>query len=98
MAELGLESTVNSVSLDIQTALLDIHNARANLVLYDESLRSAEEDLEIAQERYNLGAATVLDLLDAEKNLADANNKFVSAKFDFNLAVAALYKAMGKRQ
>ncbi len=98
LAKLELESTVNGVSLDIQTALLDIHNARANLILFDESLRSAEEDLEIAQERYNLGAATVLDLLDAEENLAYASNQFVSAKFDFNLAVSALYKAMGKRQ
>jgi len=98
LAKLSLESTINSVGLDIQRALLDINNARANLNLYQESLRSAEEDLEIAQERYNLGAATVLDLLDAEKNLADARNQFVSAKFDFNLAVSALDKAMGKRR
>ncbi len=82
----------------MQTALLDINNARANLILYEESLRSADEDLQIAQERYNLGAATVLDLLDAEKNLADARNNFVSAKFDFNLAVFALDKAMGQRR
>jgi len=98
LAGLTLESTINSVGLSIQTALLDINNARANLYLYEESLRSAEEDMQIAQERYNLGAATVLDLLDAEKNLADARNSFVSAKFDFNLAVSALDKAVGRRR
>jgi outer membrane protein TolC len=98
LAELTMESTINGVGLDIQTALLSINNARANLYLYEESLHSAEKDLEIAQERYNLGAATVLDLLDAEKNLADARNSFVSAKFDFNLAVSALDKAMGRRR
>lgn len=98
LAQLNLETTINGVGLDVHTALLDIINARANLVLYEESLRSADEDLQIAQERYNLGAATVLDLLDAEKNLADARNNFVSAKFDFNLAVSALDKAMGQRQ
>lgn len=98
LTQLTLESTVNGVGLDIQTALLGINNARANLYLYEESLRSAEEDLEIAQERYNLGAATVLDLLDAEKNLADARHSFVSAKFDFNLAVSALDRAMGRRR
>ncbi len=98
LAVVSLESTVNSVGLEIQTALLGINNARANLYLYEESLRSAEEDLQIAQERYNLGAATVLDLLDAEKNLADARNSFVSAKFDFNLAVSALDRAMGRRR
>jgi len=98
IAQLNLESTINSVGLDVQTALLDINNARANLILYEESLRSADEDLQIAQERYNLGAATILDLLDAEKNLADARNNFISAKFDFNLAVSALDKAMGQRR
>ena len=98
LAQIEQESTVNGVGLAVQTALLDINNARANLALYEESLRSAEEDLQIAQERYNLGAATILDLLDAEKNLADARQQSVSAKFDFNLAVAALDKAMGKRQ
>ncbi len=98
LAKLTLESTINGVGLDVQTALLSINNARANLYLYEESLHSAEKDLEIAQERYNLGAATVLDLLDAEKNLGDARNNFVSAKFDFNLAVSALDKAMGRRR
>jgi len=98
LANLNLESTINSVGLEVQTALLDINNTRAKLALYEESLRSAEEDLEIAQERYKLGAATILDLLDAEKNLAEARNNFVSAKFDFNRNVAALDKAMGKRQ
>jgi len=98
LAQLSRESTVNGVGLAVQTSLLDINNARTNLTLYEESLHSAEEDLQIAQERYNLGAATILDLLDAEKNLADARQRFVSAKFDFNLAVAALEKAMGKRR
>ncbi len=52
----------------------------------------------IAQERYNLGAATILDLLEAQKNLADAQNNFISAKYDFNLAVSELDKAMGRRR
>ncbi len=98
LAQLSLESTINDVGLGVQTAILDINNARANLYLYEESLRSAEEDMQIAQERYNLGAATILDLLDAEKNLGEARQNFVSAKFDFNLAVSALDKAMGIRR
>ncbi len=98
LAEVNLESTINSVGLGIQTALLSINNARVNLQLYEESVRSAQEDMAIAQERYNLGAATILDLLDAQQNLADAQNSFISAKYDFNLAVSALDKAMGRRR
>ena len=57
---------------------------------------AAEEDLKITREKYNLGAATILDLLDAQVSLKTAQVALIQVDFDLNLAVAKLENAMGK--
>jgi outer membrane protein TolC len=44
-----------------------------------------------------LGAATILELLDAQVSLITAEKSEVEAEFDYNLSVARLENAMGIR-
>ena len=60
-----------------------------------ETVAAAEEDFNLVQEKYNLGAATILEVLDAQVSLVEAENSQVEAKYDYNLSVASLEKAMG---
>jgi outer membrane protein TolC len=48
------------------------------------------------QEKYNLGAANILELLDAEVSFKQAESDQVEAWYDYNLAVAQFEKAIGK--
>ena len=59
-------------------------------------MAAAEEDLKITQEKYNLGAATILDLLDAQVSLKEAQVALIQVDFGLNLAIAQLENAMGK--
>ena len=61
-----------------------------------ESVAAAEENMKIVQERYNLGAATILDLLTAQEDLKRAQVSYINSRFDLNLAIARLENAMGK--
>ncbi len=83
------------VELDIKTAYLNIQEATEALKVAEEVVASAEEDMSITQEKYNLGAASILDLLDAQVSLINAQNTQNNAKFDHNLAIAKLENAMG---
>ncbi len=85
------------VELDIKTAYLDIQKATEALKVAEEVVASAQEDMSITQEKYNLGAASILDLLDAQVSLINAQNTQNNAKFDHNLAIAKLENAMGIR-
>ena len=51
---------------------------------------SAEEDLRLVQERYNLGAATILDLLNAQVSLISANSSLVRSNYDEKILRAEL--------
>ncbi|MEW5924771.1 MAG: TolC family protein, partial [Candidatus Zixiibacteriota bacterium] len=63
----------------------------------EENVAAAREDMSLIQEKYNLGAATILELLDAQVSLITAQNNKVEVDFDYNLSIARLENAMGVR-
>lgn len=87
----------NNIALGIKEAYLEIQRADQALGVAEENVAAAKEDMSLIQEKYNLGAATILELLDAQVSLITAQNNKVEADFDYNLAVAQLENAMGVR-
>jgi outer membrane protein TolC len=59
---------------------------------------SAEEDHKFSKGRYELGAGTYLDLLNAEVSLQQARQQLVEALADARVAEAALERAIGERR
>jgi len=85
----------NQVIRDIEDAYLGIKLAEETLEVTGETERAAKEDFELVQEKYNLGAAALWELLDAQVSLKEAQFNRVKAEFDYNLALAQLQNAMG---
>ena len=96
-AKANLSDTRNFVAKEIKTAFLEIERLKEQKMVSQENVDASEEDLRIQQEKYNLGAAAILDLLNAQVSLKQAQVSLIRAEFDFNLAVSRLNKAMGKR-
>lgn len=86
----------NFTSQSIKAKYLDIERLKEKQNVSKENVEAANEDLKITQEKYNLGAATILDLLDAQVSLKRAQVSLIQADFDLNLAVSNLENAMGK--
>jgi outer membrane protein len=80
----------------IKTAYFNIEQLQEQLNVSRENVNAADEDLKISQEKYKLGAATILDLLDAQVSLKEAQMSLIQTEFDLNLAIANLENAMGK--
>jgi TolC family type I secretion outer membrane protein len=85
----------NDIARAVKTAYLDMERAQEQLNVAGETVDAANEDMALTQEKYNLGAATILELLEAQEDLIGAQNSKINAEFDYNLAVAALENAMG---
>jgi outer membrane protein TolC len=92
----NLKNTENSVALEIKQSFLELERAREAIKLAGESLAAAQEDLNLVKEKYNLGAATILEVLDAEVSFKEAQTNHVQVLFDYNLAVSQLEKALGR--
>jgi outer membrane protein len=83
-AELTLASTRQRVALDVRTAWYNIRSAQQQLVAAQAGLLAATQALEATQQRYNVGAATLLEVsqlraqrVNAQSNLADAQYNLV---------------------
>lgn len=54
------------------------------------NLESANEDLRLAQERYKIGAGTLLEAIDAQLAVTQAQSTLVSAEYNYQIALAYL--------
>ncbi len=82
---------------DVSTAYDRYVTARASAELAAEGLVVARESFRVQQTRYQSGATTILDLLDAEVNLSQAEADLVQARYGTRLALAGLESILGKR-
>tara|TARA_Y100001970_G_scaffold283423_1_gene398559 strand:- start:407 stop:1672 length:1266 start_codon:yes stop_codon:yes gene_type:complete len=93
------ETTYNSSRIDSKVALLSLINTLNNyeeiIPIYEEVLISAEEDLKLAQNKYELGSATILELLDAQLAVLQASSTLVTTKYDAAIQLANLDKLLG---
>lgn len=91
-AQVQLESTRfqkellrQDIAVEARQALVSYRNARTALEVANEQLQAARQAQEAAQERYRLGAATYVELAQANADLADAQTAQVNAQFDLLL-------------
>ncbi len=92
----NLYTTKNNVALAVKQAYLSLAQAEGTKQLSDESVASAQEDLNLVKEKYGLGAATILDLLTAEASLTQAQQNQVQASYQYNIAVSQVERALGR--
>ena len=56
---------------------------------------SAEEDLKLVRERYSLGSATILEVLDAQVSLIRSNSNLINVVHDARVQEANLKAVLG---
>jgi outer membrane protein len=81
----------------VRKGLLDLDAARKSWDVSEKVLVSASEDRKIAEERYNLGAGTLLDLLVANASLVNAQATRVNAIAGYLIAKFNLEYVIGER-
>lgn len=81
---------------DIITQLSLIRNAEASMRVQQSNVRAAEEDLRVVQQRYNLGASTILDVLTSQQSLVNARQQLITARFNYRNARAQIEAIIGR--
>lgn len=94
-AEEQLRQDERQVRVDLRKALLDLEAAEKQVTVTQTSVVSAEMDRKIAEEKYNLGAGTLLDLLVANANYTNALSNKVNAVTSYLLAKKQVEYAVG---
>ncbi|MGQ0560476.1 MAG: TolC family protein [Gemmatimonadota bacterium] len=82
---------------DVATAYLNATTARRSIDLEQRNRELAGDQLELARERYRLGAAAFLELQDAATIKARAERAYLMAVYSFHESMAALENAVGRK-
>jgi outer membrane protein TolC len=82
---------------DVTAAYEAYETARARFGLAETALAVARENYRVQETRYRAGATTVLDLLEAQVALTQAQADLVDARFNARLALASLEAMLGAR-
>ena len=83
------------IGQQVQQALLALEAWSEISAINNDNLVSAQEDLRLAQERYRVGAGTLLDIITAQTSLTRAKSTLIRAKYDARISEAQLKEAMG---
>lgn len=95
-AEATAADTRRQVQAAVTTQAAALEAARVRIDITRTSVEAASEDLRVVQERYRVGAATILDVLTSQSALAQAQVDVVNARFDYLKAKAQIEALIGR--
>ncbi len=91
------EDMDRAVQHDVTAAYDGYVTSRASTMLAIDGLAVARENFRVQQSRYGAGATTILDLLEAEVSLSQAEADLVQSRYATRLALAGLEAILGRR-
>jgi outer membrane protein len=97
VADAARADTEREVGRNIVAAYQAYDAARASAELAGRAVLVARENLRVQQERYQVGASTILDLLVAQVDLTEAEAGLVQSRFTTRLALAGVEAILGRR-
>jgi len=80
----------------LQQDLAALENTRNQITLGEQAVQSAQEDLRVQQERYRMGASTMLDVITSQSALTQAEQSLVNARYDYQVARATIESLAGR--
>ncbi len=96
VAEATAQETQRQVNASLTTRLAELDAAKARIAITQTSVEAAREDLRVQQERYRLGAATIVEVLTSQENLTGAEVDAVRARYDYLRAKAQIEALIGR--
>ena len=95
-AEANAAEDRRQVLADLTSGIAALESARLRIGITQTSVLAAREDLRVQQERYRLGAATIVDLLTSQEALSQAEVDEINARFDYIRARTQIGALIGR--
>lgn len=95
-AHARVDDTRRLVNAQMTQYFANLESARTRSEIAQASRIAAEEDLRVQQERYRLGAATIVEVLTSQESLDQAEVDIVQSRLDYLIAEAQIEALIGR--
>jgi len=95
-AEAAAADTRRGVNAQLTQQLAALSTAYVQIGIAQDNVAAATEDLRVQNERYRVGAATILDLLTSQAALTQAEVNLVQTRFNYLIARAQVEAVVGR--
>ena len=89
------EDLVRQTKIAVQTAINNMNTAVEEISYSRENIKQAEKAFEISEERYAIGAGTLLEVNDADLALTQSRLSYSQSIYNYLVAYADLQKVLG---
>jgi outer membrane protein len=90
------EEIIDNIDLEVKQAFLRTKESEKNITTIEKAIEQAKENLRITEERYKEQVSTTTDVLVAQTLLTETMTNYYNALYDFKIAKAVLYRAIGQ--
>lgn len=97
VAKANVESIKLQIRLEVEQAYSNVREALDRIGNTQLTVRQADENVALANGRYNTGVGNPIEVTDAVVALSNAKTAYIAALTDYKTALASLEKAMGVR-
>jgi outer membrane protein TolC len=95
-AEESLRATRLAIDREVRSAFIDLTNAYRAVLGTNRSAELSRQRLELAQEKYGMGALSFTDLQTLTERAAEAERQALQARFAFSIALVTLEEKVGR--
>ena len=95
-ARLNREELMDSIQREVKRAWLKGDESEKNIATVQSAIDQAREGFRISEALFKEQMATSTDVLDSRTQLSETMTRYYSALYNFQIALAALDRAMGK--
>jgi len=94
-ARMQLEDLHNRLEQEVRSSLLDVKTSNEQVMVAQQSVGLAAEQLKQAQDRFRAGASDSLEVVQAQEAVANSNETLIQALYLNNVAKLSLVHALG---
>ncbi|MCZ6633948.1 MAG: TolC family protein [bacterium] len=90
-----LDQAKRQLAQNVQVTFLNIKRLQRSIDASKASVEAQEKAFELAQERYNFGAGTFLELLTGQRDLFQARSNLIQNIYNYQISLAQLQQRLG---
>lgn len=93
-----MENVRGQVDQDVRQAFINLNSARDQVGVAGSNVTLSHDSLTQSRDRFAAGVADTVELVQAEQAVVQADNDYITAVFEHNLAKVSLARAMGNAE